>query len=67
MYPLETLLKAGIKEILIIAAPEYAGDFLRLLGSGKEFDAKFTYEIQTRQRVCQRHLLSVKILLVRIM
>ncbi|MBI5254402.1 NTP transferase domain-containing protein, partial [Candidatus Falkowbacteria bacterium] len=46
MYPLETLLKAGIKEILIIVAPEYAGDYLRLLGSGKEFDAKFTYEIQ---------------------
>jgi glucose-1-phosphate thymidylyltransferase len=46
MYPLETLLKAGIKEVLIIVAPEYAGDFLRLLGSGKEFGAKFTYEIQ---------------------
>lgn len=46
MYPLETLLRAGIKEILIIVAPEYAGDYLRLLGSGKEFGAKFTYEIQ---------------------
>jgi glucose-1-phosphate thymidylyltransferase len=45
-YPLETLLKAGIKEILIIVAPEYAGHFLHLLGSGKEFGAKFSYEIQ---------------------
>lgn len=47
-YPLETLLKAGIKEILIIVAPDHAGDFLKLLGSGKEFGAKFTYEIQDK-------------------
>lgn len=45
-YPLNTLLKAGIKEILIIVAPERAGDYLNLLGSGKEFGVKFTYEIQ---------------------
>jgi len=47
-YPLETLLKAGIKEILIIVSPDRAGDYLRLLGSGKEFGAKFTYEIQDK-------------------
>jgi glucose-1-phosphate thymidylyltransferase len=47
-FPLETLLKAGIKEILIIVSPDRAGDFLRLLGSGKEFGAKFTYEIQDK-------------------
>lgn len=46
LYPLETLLNAGIKDILIIMAPEYAGHFLNLLGSGKEFGAKFSYEIQ---------------------
>ncbi len=45
-YPLNTLLKAGIKDILIIIAPEHAGNYLNLLGSGKEFGAKFTYEIQ---------------------
>ncbi len=45
-YPLNTLLKAGIKDILIIIAPEHAGNYLNLLGSGKEFDARFTYEIQ---------------------
>ena len=33
-FPLETLLKAGIKEFLIIVAPERAGDFVNLLGSG---------------------------------
>ncbi len=47
-YPLNTLIKAGIKEILIIVAPERAGDYLNLLGSGKEFGVKFTYEIQDK-------------------
>ena len=45
-YPLNTLIKAGVKEILIIVSPERAGDYLNLLGSGKEFGVKFTYEIQ---------------------
>lgn len=49
-YPLNTLLKAGIKEILIIMAPERAGDYSNLLGSGKEFGAKFTYEVQDEPR-----------------
>lgn len=49
-YPLNTLLKAGIKEILIIIAPERAGDYLNLLGTGKQFGAKFTYEIQDKPR-----------------
>jgi glucose-1-phosphate thymidylyltransferase len=47
-YPLNTLIKAGIKEILIIVAPERAGDYLNLLGSGKEFGVKLTYEIQDK-------------------
>jgi glucose-1-phosphate thymidylyltransferase len=49
-YPIDTLLKAGIKDILIIIAPDYAGHFLNLLGSGKDFGAKFTYEIQEEAR-----------------
>lgn len=48
LYPLETLLKAGIKDILFIVAPDHAGDFLQLLGSGKEYGANFTYEIQDK-------------------
>jgi glucose-1-phosphate thymidylyltransferase len=47
-YPLETLLKAGIREILMIIAPSNAGDFLQLLGSGNEFGCKITYEIQDK-------------------
>jgi glucose-1-phosphate thymidylyltransferase len=49
-YPLNTLIKAGIKDILIIVAPEKAGDYLNLLGSGKEFGVRFTYEIQDKPR-----------------
>jgi len=45
-YPIETLVKAGIEDILIIIAPEYAGHFLNLLGSGRDFNANFSYEIQ---------------------
>src|SRR6185295_6567146 len=47
-YPLETLLNGGIKDILIIVSPDRAGDYLRLLGSGKEFGARFAYEIQDK-------------------
>ncbi len=49
-YPIETLVKSGIEEILIIMAPDYSGHFLNLLGSGKEFGVRFTYEIQEEPR-----------------
>jgi len=45
-YPLETLIRAGIKDIFIVTGGEHIGDFLRLLGSGKEWGAHFSYEIQ---------------------
>ena len=45
-YPLQTLINAGIKEILIVTGGEHIGDFFRLLGSGKEWGAHFSYEIQ---------------------
>lgn len=47
-YPLNTLIRAGIKDILIIVSPEQAGHYLNLLGSGKEMGVKFTYEIQDK-------------------
>jgi len=49
-YPIETLAKAGIKDILIIVAPEYAGQFLNLLGSGREFGVNLSYEVQDEPR-----------------
>lgn len=39
-YPIETLVRAGITEILIVTGGNNAGDFLRLLGNGKEFGLK---------------------------
>jgi len=45
-YPLQTLLDAGIDEIMIVSGKGHAGHFLELFGSGNEFNAKFTFEIQ---------------------
>lgn len=47
-FPIQTLLDAGVREILIIVAPEHSGHFINLLGSGKNFgnDVKFSYEVQ---------------------
>jgi len=47
-FPLETLIHAGITEILIIMAPDHAGDFVKLLGSGKDFGCTFSYEVQEK-------------------
>jgi glucose-1-phosphate thymidylyltransferase len=46
-YPLRTLLNAGISDILIVTGGSHAGDFLRLLGNGREFGLKhlnYTYQ-----------------------
>jgi glucose-1-phosphate thymidylyltransferase len=46
-YPLETLCRAGISEIMIVTGGSSAGDFLRLLGNGREFGLKhidYTYQ-----------------------
>jgi len=45
-YPIEKLLEAGIKEILIVTGTEHMGDVVSLLGSGKDFKCKFTYKVQ---------------------
>ena len=45
-YPLQTLIDAGIKDILIVTGGEHIGDFFQLLGSGKSWGAHFSYEIQ---------------------
>ncbi len=36
-YPLETLVDAGIRDIMVVTGGNSAGDFLRLLGNGREF------------------------------
>jgi glucose-1-phosphate thymidylyltransferase len=45
-YPLETLINAGIKDIMIVSGKGHAGHFLELLGSGADHGVHFTYEIQ---------------------
>lgn len=45
-YPLETLVKAGINDILIVTSGEYIGHFYRLLGTGVAWNVKIHYEIQ---------------------
>lgn len=47
-YPLQTLIHAGIKDILVIVAPDHAGDYVHILGSGKEFGVRISYEIQEK-------------------
>ena len=46
-YPIQALVNAGIREILLVTGGNNAGDFLKLLGNGKEFGLKhldYTYQ-----------------------
>jgi glucose-1-phosphate thymidylyltransferase len=46
-YPIKTLINAGIQDIMIVTGGNSAGDFLRLLGNGKDFGLKhlnYTYQ-----------------------
>jgi len=46
-YPIEMLVEAGIRDILIVTGGRNAGDFLRLLGNGKQFGLShlnYTYQ-----------------------
>lgn len=45
-YPLETLRKAGINNILLVSGKGHAGDFLELLGDGKELSVHLSYAVQ---------------------
>jgi len=46
-YPIQTLVNAGIQDILVVTGGKNAGEFLRLLGNGKDFGLKhvnYTYQ-----------------------
>ena len=46
-YPIQTLVNAGITDIMVVTGGNSAGDFLRLLGNGKAFGLKhlnYTYQ-----------------------
>ena len=46
-YPIQKLVNAGIEEIMVVTGGPFAGDFLKLLGNGKDFglrDIHYTYQ-----------------------
>src|SRR3989344_408286 len=45
-YPIQTLVDAGIKDIMIVSGRGHAGQFLELLKSGQEFGTHFSYAVQ---------------------
>lgn len=50
-YPLNTLITAGIRDILVIVAPEYSGSYLNLLGSMfRKFSINLSFVVQREPR-----------------
>ena len=45
-YPINNLVSAGIKEIMIVTGVEHCGDIMTLLGSGADYNCSFTYKVQ---------------------
>ena len=45
-YPISTLMRAGVNEMLIISTPQDTPRFENLLGDGSRFGVKFTYAVQ---------------------
>ncbi len=61
MYPIRTLINAGLTDIMIVAGKGFAGDFLELLGDGSEFGINISYIVQEKPagiaqalRLCKR-------------
>lgn len=45
-YPIETMAKAGIKDVLIITGPDHMSHFIRLLKTGRDFGVRIAYDVQ---------------------
>lgn len=48
LYPLETLQRSGVTDIMIVTGREHAGHFMQFLGSGREFGVKLSYALQDK-------------------
>ncbi len=45
-YPIQAMVNAGIKEVLVSSSPDHAGDFANLLKTGEEFGLRLYYAVQ---------------------
>src|SRR3954454_11862717 len=45
-HPLKKLAGAGLTDVLLVSGTEHMGDFVELLGSGKDHDCRLTYRVQ---------------------
>src|SRR5438445_4122299 len=45
-HPLKKMVGAGLREILLVSGTEHMGDFVELLGSGREHGCNLTYRVQ---------------------
>ena len=45
-HPLKKLVGAGIRDVLLVSGTEHMGDFVELLGSGREHGCNLTYRVQ---------------------
>jgi glucose-1-phosphate thymidylyltransferase len=45
-YPIKKLTGAGIRDILLVSGTDHMGDFVELLGSGREHGCQLTYRVQ---------------------
>ncbi len=59
-YPLETLKSLGINDICIVSGGEHIADFIRLLGSGSEFEVRLTYKVQDGSKGIAHALLQAE-------
>jgi glucose-1-phosphate thymidylyltransferase len=45
-HPLKKMVGAGLNDVMLVSGTEHMGDFVELLGSGKEYNCKLTYRVQ---------------------
>lgn len=45
-YPLKKLVGAGVRDVLLVSGTDHMGDFVELLGSGREHQCNLTYRVQ---------------------